>query len=255
MADDGETELLATLRLEFGQVEGLLVALGAVGIESGGDDHPPFPVVVPQQQVKVHQGGDVVEAVGVLGRAAVDIDAGLAAVGGELFGYLFDDTGVDAAELGVLGDRHFPGGFLHDLQRALHLERFPLLVLQFGGDEEVTGHGVLVVIRIEGDRLAVLHGHQVFEAELFAVLVLAGLLFLQADLLGPQEGARLSLVIQLHQPAAVTPGGILVDRGSGLVGGSQVGGVVALVLQNPAGHPHGEGGVAPRLDRHPAIGF
>ena len=116
MANYGEAEGFARLGSNLLEAEGLLVGLGAVGVPGGEGNHAAGPVEVADQQIQVHEAGDVVEAVGMLGRAAVHVDAGLLAVGGEFLGNRFDGSSICAADLGVLGDALLLGCFQHDLQ-------------------------------------------------------------------------------------------------------------------------------------------
>ena len=106
---------------------------------------------------------------------------------------------LDAADLGVLRDGLLGRGLAHELERALHLHR-ALLRRQLGVDEQLALDGLLVVVRIEGDGLPVLHDDEELEARLLPVLVLADLGGLEADLGRPQEPARLAVLAELHEP-------------------------------------------------------
>ena len=252
MPDDGQPEWLARLGCELGQGEGLSVRLAAGGIEGGRHDHAALPVEVADQHVQVHQSRDVVEPVGVLGRAPVHVHARLLAVGGELHGHVLDDLGRAAADLRPLGDGLLLGGFQHDLERGLHLDGLLAALQGRAVHEQFARDGFLLIIGIEGDRLAVLQGHQILEGVFLSVLVLPHLLGLEADVRGPQERAGGAILLQLHQPCTVGPGGLLVRGGGGLVAGSQILRVVPLVLQDPADHALGEGGVGAGLHGDPA---
>ena len=50
-------------------------AAAAVDVVGGGGDHPPLPVEVADEEVQVHEGGDAVEAVGVLGELTPPVPA------------------------------------------------------------------------------------------------------------------------------------------------------------------------------------
>ena len=257
VADDRGAKGLQPLGADLLEVERLLVraAARAVDIEGRGGDHPAPPVEVADEQVEVHEAGDVVKTVGVLGRAAVDIHTGLLAVAGELPGHSFDGGGVRAAEGCVFGDGFFPGGVQHELQAAFDLDFFSFGVLEHSVDEQFAGHRLLVVVGVKGHRLAIFQGHQVFEIELLAVLVGALFRCFQADLVCAEEFSRFALLVELDQPGAVTPGRLLDCRGCRLVAAGQVGGVILLFFQYPPGHAQGKGGVRSGQDRHPALGL
>ena len=80
-----------------------------------GGDHAALGVEVAQQHVDRVPAQHVVETVGVLGDAAVDVDTGSLAVAGELGGDLDDRGLLDTADLSPFGQSVFLRGLENHL--------------------------------------------------------------------------------------------------------------------------------------------
>jgi hypothetical protein len=100
------------------EVEQLALAHGVV---RGGLDHAALVVVVAQEHVQRHPRQHVVEAVGVLGWSAVDVDGGGLAVAGQLARDGDDVLLFHVRDIRPLRDRVLAGRVQQDLKTALHV--------------------------------------------------------------------------------------------------------------------------------------
>jgi hypothetical protein len=182
--------------------------------------HAALPVVVADQQIQSEPREDVIEAVGVLADAAMDIDSSLLAVAGELSRQLDDIPHGDVADGAPLFERLRGRRLPQNLESAL--DSYPLDRRIY---KEIALDGVGRIIGIERHGLAVLKDDE-------AIFVGEPKLFGSQELLG-------SAVYDLHQPTRVRPGGLFVGDGCGLVGVAEIFCVIAFVLDDPADHREG----------------
>ncbi len=220
----------------------------AMDIVLRGRYHTALGVEVAQQHIDRVPAQHVVETVGVLGDAAVDVDTGGLAVAGELGSDLDNRLFLNAANLCPLGQSMFLCGLEDQLQAALD----HCAVGQLGLNKEVTEDRALLVVDINCCWNAADHRDEEFLVVLLLLLgggvdICAFLRCFQRsfidDHLGcPHESTGLS-VLDLDQQTGVGPRALSASlRGCG-VGALQEVGVKALVLYHPTNEGHRKGAV------------
>ncbi len=236
----------------IGEVERF--AFAAVVAEGAGDTHTALPVEVTEHGVDGVPCEHVVESVGVLTNAAMDIYRGVFAIAGQLAGDSGDIVGFEAADGAPVDVGFFERGFLDELHRGLD----PRAVRQGRVHEQVAGYDGLGVVRVEGNRLAVAHDEQ----ELFIVLDGLGLVLRvrydavfslrEACVGGADERARFAGGrIDFHQPAGVGVAFLAGPNSGGFVCDGKERLVEPVMLDHPADDRHAQRAVGTRLDGQP----
>ena len=152
-----------------------------------------------------------------------------------------DDRGLgDAAVRGILGQAVLVGGLAQQHHAALDPHGRSVGKRDVAVDEELGCHGINAP-----RQLAVGHHHGYV-----GVAVRLG----EAQVAGAQEAAATRVVLGGdHQVAGVGVGRLAGGVRGGLAGQLEERLGVALVVEQPLDHGHGQGAVGARADRHPAI--
>ena len=256
VADDAHPERRHLAR-HFRQVE--RASLGAVVAVGRGFHQTALPVEVAEQHVDAHPRQHAVEAVGVLGGAAVQVHDRLLAVARELAGDLDHVLRVEPGDRAPLLDRVLPGGLLEQLERGLNAHRLPAARrMDLCVHEQVAFHRALFVVRVERHRPAVLQYQEKLLLVFDRLRLVLGVR--DAALLGPRvaEVRRAHElpglpVLDLHQPRGVGPRGLAVGLRRSFIGAAQEPLVEAPVLEHPAEDSHRQRRVLAGLDGQPPV--
>ncbi len=230
-----------------------LPRFAAIIFIGGGFDQAAGVVVVADEGVEGVPGQDVVEAVGVLADAAMNIGDRLLAVIGEFKGDFFNVTHTHAADVGPFGQGVLVGGVADDLQAALDRKVTQFQVVY----QEVAVYGRFRIIRVYRRRLPIYQRHKV--VKFVGFLRVGGerpfFLIPQPNLAGPQIFARLAVFVQLHQPGGRCPGGFGNGVSGGFVGGREVTGIVTAIINHPLHHRQRQRRFRARQRRQPLPRF
>ncbi|MND97164.1 hypothetical protein D3C80_894760 [compost metagenome] len=215
------------------------------GIELAATRHGAAPgVEVADHDVEHHDGPGRVEAVGAHG-AAVGDHRRAGAVAGELPRQRLDVRHRHGALGAVLREGVLPARLGQQLETALD-HKLPLGALNGAIHPEVGPLTLVGGSRLAAARLLYQHG-----VPLPIGFPLKG----QTKIAGPQHltEARVGLVAE-HQVAGVAKTAIAGPLGGSSMGRRQEGFGVALVVDDPAQHGHGQRRVGGRADGQPAVG-
>ena len=228
-----------------GEARQIVARPGAEGVELAAARHGAAPgVEVTYHGVEHHDGPGRVEAVGAHGAAVTD-HRRPGTVAGELPGKRLDIAHRHGALGAVLLEAHLSARLGQQLEAAL--------------DRQRPARSRNAYRHPEPGPLALAGGHQGVAALLdhqYPIPFPIGLaLKWQPQIAGVQHLAEAGVgFVADHQMAGVAKAAIAGPLGSLGMGGRQEGFGVALVVDDPAQHGHGQGRVGGRPDGQPAVG-